>query len=109
LSNGANVNATNTNNRCTALHFASQNGNLEVAHLLCEKGANVNAALSSDGFTPLMMASFGGYLPLVRLLLEKGANKFATTPEGYLAFHLANSPTPAARYMIRKLLDPWTF
>ena len=57
----------------TPLHWASYNGNTEIARLLIEQGADVNAA-DEYGITPLMSACDGGYVETARLLIEQGAD-----------------------------------
>jgi ankyrin repeat protein len=103
ISRGANVNAANTNNGCTALVFACQEDHVEVIQELLKRGAKVNVTLSSDGFTPLMMASRNGSLDAVRLLLLGGANKTTLLPSGHNAYSIACGPHKA---VLRALLKP---
>ena len=65
----------------TALMFASVEGHLEVARLLCEAGADKDKA-SEDGDTALMFASFKGHLEVARLLCEAGADKDKANEDG---------------------------
>ena len=80
----------------TPLHFAAQNGHLEVVRLLLERGANVNAQNTDELWwrerrTPLHFAAQNGHLDVVRLLLERGANVNAETSgvAGWTPLHFA--------------------
>ena len=56
----------------TALHFASNAGDVESMRLLMEKGADVNA-VDGRGDSPLMVAAGSVSVDAVRVLLSKGA------------------------------------
>ncbi len=75
---GANVNAKDEKDtQKTALHYAAENGQIELTDLLVRKGANVNAA-DDYGLTPLHTAVVGLYakpnVETVKNLLKAGAN-----------------------------------
>lgn len=79
----------------TALHFAAQEGSIEIAKLLIEAGAEIDAQ-DSHGNTPLMKAVFNskGQGDMILLLRQHGAdpyksNKHSQTPLG-LARLIAN-------------------
>jgi len=63
------------------LHFAANNGHVDVVRFLLEKGANVNAQ-DHRGRTPLHLAALDGHVDVVRFLLEKGANVNAQDHRG---------------------------
>jgi ankyrin repeat protein len=65
----------------TALHWAAQNDELEIAKLLVSAGANVNAA-NRYGLTPLSIAADNADGALVKLLLEAGADAKGTIRQG---------------------------
>jgi len=74
---GANIGAANKDGN-TALHYASQKGNLGVAKLLLEKGADVKV-VNNEGKTPLQIITekeipTTEHLITAKLLLEKGAD-----------------------------------
>jgi len=70
----------------TALHWAAENGDLQMAEVLLEAGAWVNAATGGTSgvglFTPLHVAAEVGDGAMVRLLLEAGADVSAGTAVG---------------------------
>ena len=85
---GADVNAAQGDGM-TALHWAADNGQLELAGVLVFAGANLEAATRLGGFTPVMVASRSGRAEIVRLLADAGANLGATTETGETALHYA--------------------
>ena len=52
--------------------LASQNGHLDVVHLLVQTGAALQSQ-DSEGRTAFMIASLYGHLDIVRLFLQSGA------------------------------------
>ena len=54
----------------TALHYAAENGQLEVLRLLIDNGTDVNTAKTIFGKTALHSAVCGGHLEVMRLLLD---------------------------------------
>ena len=85
------MNAAQTDNGMTSLHYASTRGHLELASLLLEKGANVDAATTDEGYTALMRATERGHVNTVQLLLASGANKDLMNARGKTALMLAAS------------------
>ena len=84
LKNGADVNAAQGDGM-TALHWASRNGDAELAQMLLFAGANVKATTRLGGYTPLMMAAEQGHATVIAALLAggadaKAANTMGTTP-----------------------------
>lgn len=57
----------------SALHWASDQNQLETARLLLSHGANVEM-IGASGMTPLHSAVTNGHLEMAKLLLEAGAN-----------------------------------
>src|SRR5437867_4217380 len=68
LREGADVNIAEGDGM-TALHFAAEHGDPEVAALLLESGANPRAETRIGHHTPLHIAARGGYAAVVRLLV----------------------------------------
>ena len=75
----------------TALHYAANEGKLDVAKELINKGANVNAKGSGNDWTPLHSAVYGAHKDLVKLLLDEKANPNAATTTQWTAMHSAAS------------------
>jgi uncharacterized protein len=65
----------------TALHWAAQRDNLEIANLLIAAGANVKAA-SRYNITSLSLACTNGSAAMIERLLAAGANPNSTSEEG---------------------------
>jgi ankyrin repeat protein len=72
ISDGADVNATDSSGR-TALVEAAWGGHNDVVKYLIEKGANVNTG-DNVGYTALMRASEEGHAAVVSTLVQKGAD-----------------------------------
>jgi len=81
LRTGEDVNAAQGDGM-TALHWAANNGDAEMAEMLLYAGAHVGAVTRLGDYTPLHMASRGGRLDVARLLLESGADVAAVTSTG---------------------------
>ena len=63
------------------LHFAAQDGNLEVVQELVERGYEVNAFDEDLSFTPLHYAAKGEYIEVMKYLLSVGADVNAHDPD----------------------------
>jgi ankyrin repeat protein len=78
---------------CTPLYIAAQNGHAAVVSVLIAAGADVNKARASGG-TPLYIAAQRGHAGVVDLLIAAGANVNATRKNGTaLNIALANGQT----------------
>ena len=80
LAKGADVNAAQVDGM-TALHWAVNNDDAEMAGLLVRSRANVSAT-NRYGVPPLSIACTNGNATLVRLLLDAGADANASLPGG---------------------------
>jgi ankyrin repeat protein len=83
----ANVNAPEIDGT-TALHWAAQINDTELAGLLIQAGANVKAA-NRYGVTPLSLASTNGNAAMIERLLKAGADANSALPEGETALMTA--------------------
>ncbi len=88
LEGGADVN-TAQGDGMTALHWAAQNGDVDIAGLLIYAGANLEARTRLGEFTPLLVAARVGNAGVVKRLLEAGADTKAHTATGETALHFA--------------------
>ena len=88
LQQGADVNAAQGDGM-TALHWASRNGDNELATLLLRAKASVKATTRVGAYTPLHLAAEGGHAPVVAALLKAGADPAAATTTGVTPLHFA--------------------
>jgi ankyrin repeat protein len=72
----------------TALMFAAQQGDADVARILLGAGANPNEAMPKSGLTPLIIASAMAQAEAAVVLLDAGANPNAVDARGYTALLL---------------------
>ena len=89
LQEGADVNAAHGDGM-TALHWAAERRDAEMAELLIYAGANVEAVTRIAHYTPLHIASKAGSVAVIEHLLKAGSDVHATTGSGgATALHLA--------------------
>ncbi|MDE2981467.1 MAG: ankyrin repeat domain-containing protein [Gemmatimonadota bacterium] len=89
LRDGADVNAAQGDGM-TALHWAAERGNHELAEVLLYAGARVDAGTRIGHYTPLHLAARAAHGQVVALLLDADADPDArTTNSGASALHLA--------------------
>lgn len=87
LSQGANINATEADGS-TALHWAAQRSDDEIAGLLLSSGADPNAA-TRYRITPMSLAATNGDVTIMRRLLDAGVDPNSTSEEGQTALMTA--------------------
>ncbi len=89
LAGGADVNAAQGDGM-TALHWAAEYGDTEMARMLLHAGAAVAPATRIGSYAPLHLAARNGHTSLAVLLLEAGSDATATAPgTGTTPLHLA--------------------
>jgi ankyrin repeat protein len=66
----------------TALHWAAEHGDPELAALLIDAGAEVEPVTRLGDYRPLHLASKGGHAAVVTALLEAGADPALATANG---------------------------
>ena len=88
LKDGADVNTAQADGM-TALHWAAQKGDVELAKILLYASANVRATTRIGGYTPLLIASRNGDVAMIRTLAESGADPNSATANGTTALMLA--------------------
>src|SRR4051812_25967296 len=96
LKDGADVNTTQADGM-TALHWAAQKGDVELAKVLLYASANLKATTRIGGYTPLLIASKNGDAAMIEALTQAGADANATTTNGTTPLMLASAAgKPAA-------------
>ena len=102
-------------NNWTPLHYASENGHLEIVQFLLSNGAEVDA-VDSDNVTPLLHAASRGHVPVdvVEALLDRGANINHQNNDKITPLHYAalGNLLPVVKILInrgadRSLKDRW--
>jgi ankyrin repeat protein len=95
----------------TALHWAADRGDAELAGVLLFAGANPEAGTRIGRYTPLHLAARQARSEVALLLLESGANPMArTTNSGATPLHLAaaSGDTRIISTMLERGADPRT-
>ena len=101
LARKADVNAAQVDGT-TALHWAVEHDDVEMADLLLRAGARVTAR-TREGVTPLQLAAINGSAPMLDRLLKAGADPNAPlTPAGDTALMMAarTGKTDAMRVLV---------
>ncbi|MEP7383743.1 MAG: ankyrin repeat domain-containing protein [Gemmatimonadota bacterium] len=88
LQKGGDVNAAQGDGM-TALHWAANRGDVELARLLLRSKASLTATTRVGALTPLHLACQSGSAEVVAALLAAGADARAVTALGVGALHLA--------------------
>jgi ankyrin repeat protein len=106
LKQGVDVNAAQGDGM-TALHWASQNGDVELARMLLYAGANLKATTRLGGHTPLLLASRPGDVAMMRVLLDAGAGPNVATTNGTspLMLAAASGSAPAVTLLLDRGAD----
>ena len=108
LAEGADVNAAQGDGM-TALHWAAEHGDAELARMLLRAGANLSAVTRIGAYTPLHVAARAGSAPVLELLVEAGADVSArAAASGATALHLAAAAgdTESIRFLVDHGADP---
>ena len=87
----------------TALHWAAENGNQDIAALLLSAGASPRMETRIGRYTPLHVAAKGGHAAVVRQLVGAKADVGALTVTGAAPLHFAAAS--GSRETIAILLD----
>jgi ankyrin repeat protein len=91
LKQGADVNGAQGDGM-SALHWAAERGDAELADMLIYAGANIAAVTRIGQYTPLHLAAKSGSAPLTKALLKAGSDVNAkSTNSGVTALHMAAS------------------
>jgi ankyrin repeat protein len=92
----------------TALHFAAQRNDAELAALLLTAGADLRATTRLGGYTPLHLASQAGATAVIKALAAAGADINARTTTGAtpLMFAAASGSADAVNVLAELSADP---
>jgi ankyrin repeat protein len=91
LKDGADVNGAQGDGM-SALHWAAQRGDAELAEMLIYAGANIAAVTRIGQYTPLHLAAQNGSAAVTRALLKGGADvNVKSSSSGVAPIHLAAS------------------
>ena len=103
LTNGADVNLAQGDGM-TALHWAGEVGDAEMADIIIRAGANIEALTRMGDYTALHIAAEAGNGPVVKALLEAGADfQKRTSVGGAQPLHYASEAGSVEA--VRALLD----
>jgi uncharacterized protein len=86
----------------TALHWASETGNVEIADMLLAAGADAKAA-NRYSITPMALAAEGGHAAVIERLIKAGVDVNATFGDGQTALMSAalNGNLEAVRALLK--------
>src|SRR4051812_34584217 len=103
LKDGADVNTAQADGM-TALHWAAQKGDVDLAKVLLYASANVRATTRIGGYTPLLIASRNGDAAMIQALVDGGADPNNATTNGTTAlmFAAAAGRNDAVKVLIEK-------
>ncbi len=87
LASGADVNAARGDGM-TALHWAAETGNAEIAEILVSAGAILEVTTRLGAYTPLHVAGRKGAAGVIRVLLDAGADPRTVAATGSTPLHL---------------------
>ena len=103
LKEGTDVNAAQGDGM-TALHWAAEHGDAEMAEMLIYAGANLEAATRLGDYSPLHLAAKAGHAMVAGTLLDAGSDPNATTTTGG-ATPLHFAAASGSRNTVSLLLD----
>ena len=91
----------------TALHFAAQNGDIDVLRYLVEHGADIKAQDTIHSRADLHFAAENGDLECVKYLAEHGADLLDKDAYGATALHYAagKNHLDVIKYLVSKKMD----
>ena len=95
LASGADVNAARGDGM-TALHWAAETGNAEIAQVLVSAGAILEVTTRLGAYTPLHVAGRKGAAGVIRVLLDAGADPGIVAATGSTPLHLVAGAGSAA-------------
>jgi len=101
------VNDAATVDGLTALHYAAQNGSLDIIKFLVEHGADISAQDYEQSRSVIHFAALNGDIECIKYLTENGADLLDKDANGATAFHyavMANN-LEAVKYFVTKKLD----
>ncbi|CAD8196387.1 unnamed protein product [Paramecium octaurelia] len=91
----------------TALHFASNEGNLDIVNILLKHGATVDA-LTKFSRTPFFLTVMQNFIECANVLLQHNANINIQDKDGNTPLHIASQmgSTDMIAFLLEKKADP---
>ena len=89
----------------TLLHYAADNGHINIATLLLDKKAHIEAKTHNFGWTPFFIAALHGNRDLIKLLIKYGAYKDSESTAGNTGLSAILSDTVKGKQYAKEMFS----